>query len=72
MPANLQMMYEAGIRWVRVDFSWSGIESPRGNWNFAHIDKVVEETEKTGLSISALLLYNVAWANPLTNILIFG
>ncbi|MDD2438523.1 MAG: beta-galactosidase [Massilibacteroides sp.] len=64
MPKNLQMMRDAGIRWVRVDFSWSGIESPRGTWTFDHIDRVVEETEKAGLTVSALLLYNVAWANP--------
>lgn len=64
IPENLQMMHDAGIRWIRVDFSWSGIESPQGYWNFNHIDKVVEEAEKSGLTISALLLYNVAWANP--------
>lgn len=64
MPENLQMMYGAGIRWARVDFSWSGIETSQGNWRFSHIDKVVDEAEKNGLNISALLLYNVAWANP--------
>ncbi len=64
MPKNLQMMYEAGIRWARVDFSWNGIESPQGTWKFSHIDRVVDEAEKNGLQISALLLYNVAWANP--------
>ncbi|MDR2764173.1 MAG: beta-galactosidase [Tannerella sp.] len=64
MPRNLRMISEAGIRWLRVDFSWAGIESPQGNWQYEHIDRVVRETEENGLHILPLLLYNVDWANP--------
>ncbi|MDR3194669.1 MAG: beta-galactosidase [Tannerella sp.] len=64
MPKNLQMMRDAGARWVRTDFSWGGVESPQGNWHFEHLDRVVEETGKQGIQVLALLLYNVAWANP--------
>ena len=64
MPRNLRMIREAGIRWLRVDFSWAGIESPQGSWKYEHIDRVVRETEENGLHILPLLLYNVAWANP--------
>jgi hypothetical protein len=64
MPHNLQLMKSAGIQWLRVDFSWEGIEAPQGTWRYSHIDHVMEEAEKTGLRISPLLLYNVAWADP--------
>jgi hypothetical protein len=64
MPENLRMIREAGIRWLRVDFSWSGVESPQGNWQYAHIDRVVEKVKENGLHILPLLLYNVDWANP--------
>jgi hypothetical protein len=64
MPENLRLIREAGIRWLRVDFSWSGIESPQGTWKYDHIDRVVEEAEKKELQILPLLLYNVSWANP--------
>jgi hypothetical protein len=64
MPRNLHMIRKAGIRWLRVDFSWGGIESPQGNWQYAHIDRVVGEAKENGLHILPLLLYNVNWANP--------
>ncbi|MDR1937816.1 MAG: hypothetical protein LBQ73_04875, partial [Tannerellaceae bacterium] len=64
MPENLRMIREAGIRWLRVDFSWGGIESPQGIWNYDHIDRVVRETEAGGLHILPLLLYSVKWADP--------
>ncbi|MDR2138105.1 MAG: cellulase family glycosylhydrolase [Tannerella sp.] len=64
MPENFRMLREAGIRWVRTDFSWSGMEGPQGKWHFDFLDRVVEEAEKQGLQILAPLLYNVPWANP--------
>lgn len=64
MPRNLRMIRQAGIRWLRVDFSWAGIESPQGQWKYDHIDRVVGEAEAGGLHILPLLLYSVAWADP--------
>jgi hypothetical protein len=64
MPENLRMVHDAGIRWVRADFSWSSVESTQGTWNFDELDRVVAETQKQGLHILAPLLYDVPWANP--------
>jgi hypothetical protein len=64
MPQNLQMIREAGIRWMRTDFSWSGVESPQGTWHFDHLDNMVDELEKADIRIQGLLLYSVDWANP--------
>ncbi|MDR1102262.1 MAG: glycoside hydrolase family 5 protein [Tannerella sp.] len=64
MPENLRMLREAGIRWVRADFSWGNIEGPQGTWHFEEQDRVVEEADRLGLRILAPLLYNVPWANP--------
>ncbi|MDR1920019.1 MAG: beta-galactosidase, partial [Tannerellaceae bacterium] len=64
MPQNLQMIHEAGIAWMRTDFSWSGVESPQGNWHYDHLDKMVEELEKADIRILGLLLFSVDWANP--------
>ncbi|MDR1676501.1 MAG: beta-galactosidase [Tannerella sp.] len=64
MPENLRMLRAAGIRWVRTDFVWSSIEGPQGVWHFDAFDRVVAETEKEGLQLLGLLLYNVSWANP--------
>lgn len=64
MPQNLELMKQAGIRWVRADFSWNSVESKDGNWNFEHLDRVVAETKKNGLQILPILDYDVPWATP--------
>ncbi|MDR1982067.1 MAG: cellulase family glycosylhydrolase [Tannerellaceae bacterium] len=64
MPQNLHMIREAGIGWMRTDFSWSGIESPQGTWHFDHLDRMVDELEKADIRILGLLLFSVDWANP--------
>lgn len=63
-PQNLIMMKEAGISWVRADFSWTGVEYPEGKWHFDHLDKIVDETNKLGLQILPILDYDVPWATP--------
>ena len=64
MPENLRMARNAGIRWIRADFSWGSVEGPQGNWHFDRIDRMVEETEKLCIQLLPLLGFNVSWANP--------
>ncbi|MDD3469059.1 MAG: beta-galactosidase [Thermoguttaceae bacterium] len=64
IPKNLERMREAGIRWVRADFSWSGVEGPQGNWHFDHLDRAVDEALASGVTILPILDYDVAWARP--------
>ena len=64
MPANLRMVRDAGIRWIRADFSWGTVEGPQGNWHFDPLDRVVEETDKLGLNLLALLMGRPSWGNP--------
>ena len=64
MPQNLRMAQEAGIRWIRCDFSWGSVEGTQGNWNFDRWDRVVEEAEKLGLNLFVPLLYDMPWARP--------
>lgn len=64
MPANLAAMRAAGIRWARADFSWNAVERGKGNWHFEHLDRVLDEADKAGITILPILDYNVSWANP--------
>ena len=64
MPENLKIMKDAGIRWVRADFSWNNAEWPEGNWHFDRLDRTVEETNKLGLQVLPILDYDVPWATP--------
>lgn len=64
MPQNLELMTQAGIRWVRADFSWSGVQNRDGRWKFDHLDRVVSETKKNGMQVLPILNYDVPWATP--------
>ncbi len=64
MPANLAAMRAAGIRWARADFSWGAVEWKKGDWHFNHLDRVLDEADKAGITILPILDYNVSWANP--------
>ena len=64
MPENLRAMRAAGIRWARADFSWNWVERGKGNWHFEHLDKVLDEAGKAGITILPILDYNVSWAYP--------
>ena len=64
LPTNLQVMRKAGIRWARADFSWSSIERGKGNWYFEHLDRVLNEADKAGITVLPILNYDVPWASP--------
>ena len=64
IPDNLELMKQAGIRWIRADFSWIGVEPQQGKWRFEHLDRVVDETTKRGLQLLPILDYTVPWATP--------
>lgn len=64
IPKNLQMMNEAGIRMVRVDFNWNAIETEPGVWDFTKFDRIVDAADSCGIKILAPLLYSVKWADP--------
>lgn len=63
-PKNFEIMKKAGIRWVRADFSWGGVEWPQGNWHFDHLDAIIEKAEQVGIQILPILNYDVPWASP--------
>lgn len=63
-PQNLQLMKEAGIRWIRADFSWFNVEYSEGKWEIERLDKIVDETGKLGLQLLPILDYDVPWATP--------
>ena len=64
MPANLRMAYDAGIRFVRADFSWGTVEGSQGTWHYESLDRVVEEASKTGINMLGLLMGRPSWGRP--------
>ncbi|MGE5644913.1 MAG: beta-galactosidase [Acidobacteriota bacterium] len=45
-PGEMEMMAEAGIRWVRMDFIWRHVERERGKYDFAAYDRLLAAMEK--------------------------
>ena len=64
MPRNLQLMREAGLGWARADFAWNGVAKENGEWQFGHLDRVVNLAEEKGLRVLPILDYDVPWASP--------
>ncbi|MBQ3333921.1 MAG: beta-galactosidase [Thermoguttaceae bacterium] len=64
LDKKLRAIREAGIRFVRADFTWSAIEYPRGTWNFEKIDATMAEMDKYGLKMLPILYYPTDWSRP--------
>ncbi len=53
-PGEMQMLAEAGFRWIRMDLSWSGTEQRKGEYDFSAYDRLMEALQK--YQIRALLI----------------
>jgi polysaccharide biosynthesis protein PslG len=56
-----QLMNEAGIGWVRMDFLWSDLEPEAGRFSFERYDQIVNVLRETGLNVLGVLHYNPGW-----------
>jgi hypothetical protein len=56
----LDLIKAAGLRWVRMDFTWSAIEQTAGKYDFSAFDTLVSAAEARGLSVLAILDYGNA------------
>ncbi|MFN3684962.1 MAG: hypothetical protein ACK41F_13660 [Fimbriimonadaceae bacterium] len=56
-PGEVEMIRDAGFRWVRMDLFWHQIETQRGVYDFSHYDVLVESLEKNGLRALFILDY---------------
>lgn len=44
-PGEMKMLAEAGFRWVRMDFAWSGIEREKGKYDFSAYERLLAALE---------------------------
>lgn len=59
---EMSLVRDIGIGSVRTDFDWKYVEPERGKWTFDHLDKLLDDAEKMGVSILPILDYEVPWA----------
>jgi hypothetical protein len=57
---DLDLIAAAGFKFVRMDFSWSGIESKSGEYNWADYDELVSNLAQRGLG--AVFIFD--YSNP--------
>lgn len=53
---------EIGIRWHRVDMEWSQVERNEGVLDWSLTDRVMDTTDRLGLSVMVSVSYTPAWA----------
>jgi hypothetical protein len=61
MPGELPMLAASGVRWVRMDLTWSATERVRGQYDFSAYDRLVAALAASHLKALFILDY----ANPL-------
>ena len=59
-----EMMRMAGLRWVRSDVAWRGIEKKPGVWDFSRYDRILSECEAEGVQLLPIIYRPPAWAQP--------
>lgn len=52
-----RMMFEAGFKFIRMDFSWSRIETVKGQYDFTQYDQLVDSLAKNGIRALFILDY---------------
>ncbi len=55
------LMKDAGIGFVRIDFLWADIEPVEGKFDFKKYDLIVDILASRGISVLGLLHYNPLW-----------
>ena len=58
---------DLGAGYVRLDFNWYEVEHERGRFNWAVVERRVDEARSRDLRIFATLAYTPAWAGPARN-----
>lgn len=66
---QLNLMQQAGVYWVRLEFKWNLIEPASGTWNFSVYDFLIPAILSRGMKIIGLLdQYNVpSWYGTPSN-----
>ncbi len=57
-PTDLDLIAEAGFRFIRMDFTWASVEKTKGVYEFESYDALTEGCEKRGIRILYILDYS--------------
>ncbi len=57
-PGEMEMLAEAGFRWIRMDFAWGGTERQKGQYDFSAYDRLLAALEPHGIRALFILDYS--------------
>lgn len=57
-PGEMEMLAQAGFRWVRMDFGWGGTEREKGKYDFSAYDRLLASLDKHHLRAMLILDYS--------------
>lgn len=57
-PGEMDMLAEAGCRWVRMDFGWGGTEREQGKYDFSAYDRLLAALQPHGIRALFILDYS--------------
>lgn len=56
-PGEMEKLAAGGFKWVRMDFSWAGIERARGQYDFAPYDRLMRSLKAAEIRPVFILCY---------------
>lgn len=66
MERTAEMAKEAGVKWSREEFQWHRIEPEKGTFDWEFYDRMLDCTEKNGISVYAICAYWSYFTQPYT------
>ncbi|HEX6972625.1 MAG TPA: hypothetical protein VF234_10450 [Limnochordia bacterium] len=61
--ATAELMRRAGIRWLRIDVGWAGVQPQAGApFRWARFDGIVETAARYGIEVLPIIDYTAPWA----------
>src|SRR5215471_13458236 len=56
-PGEMELLARSGLRWIRMDLSWTGTEPKPGQYDFSPYDRLLAQLEARGLRAIFILDY---------------
>jgi hypothetical protein len=66
-PGEMEMLAQAGFRWVRMDANWAGTEREKGVYDFSAYDRFLDTLDKHGIRALLILdFFNALYDNGMS------
>lgn len=57
-PGEMKMLAASGVKWIRMDFAWSGTEREKGQYDFRAYERLLKSLDEYGIKALFILDYS--------------